>query len=745
MWHGEHTKQSLIFLLRGKVMESRSLKRIKIAVLIIFAAVTLAGPAFIFDNLPESSVSAQAASEAPPPLLASLKTLPVPKPSNLGDFIKNEEAAIALGKALFWDMQVGSDGIVACASCHFNAGADSRTINQISPGLLRVDTPDANFKAGGPNYHLKAADYPFHKLTKVDDRKSDVVSDSNDVASSQGMFKFLFSDIVPSEVMDAGKFEMDTIFNVGGINVRRVEPRNAPTVINAVFNFRNLWDGRAQHIFNGVNPFGERDPNAKVVKAQLTESNNKKNKNNKKNENDGDDNKDDDKEPRLTQVRINLDNSSLASQAVGPPVDDAEMSFRDRSFRMLGKKMLALRPLAQQFVHKEDSVLGALSRSPNNKGLTPTKYQAMTQAAFKDEWWSSDMIVKVMTRRTVDDDDDSNDDEEEEEKDEIVRDEKNDLILKFKKPRENGNRSVNEFTLTEYNFALFMGIAVQMYESTLVSDDTPLDRFMEGNVNALTAQQRKGLDIFQNQSTVGKAGRCIQCHSGPALTNASVANVANQRLKRMIMGNNQEAVYDSGFYNIGVRPTGEDLGVGGKDPFGQPLSESRLASVGLFEHLLGKAPNLTVASGERVAADGAFKTPGLRNVELTAPYFHNGGQLTLLQVVEFYNRGGDFFEQNLDNIDPNIRNLGLTQGSNSDREALIAFLKALTDERVRYHRAPFDHPQLDVPNGYIGDHTGIQNNGTGQGKENLLKIPAVGRGGVRTPLPTFEANLAASP
>jgi len=45
---------------------------------------------------------------------------------------------------------------------------------------------------------------------------------------------------------------------------------------------------------------------------------------------------------------------------------------------------------------------------------------------------------------------------------------------------------------------------------------------------------------------------------------------------------------------------------------------------------------------ERVAVDGAFKTPGLRNVELTAPYFHNGGQLTLEQVVDFYNRGGDF-------------------------------------------------------------------------------------------------------
>ena len=49
---------------------------------------------------------------------------------------------------------------------------------------------------------------------------------------------------------------------------------------------------------------------------------------------------------------------------------------------------------------------------------------------------------------------------------------------------------------------------------------------------------------------------------------------------------------------------------------------------------------------ERVAVDGTFKTPGLRNVALTAPYFHNGGQATLAQVVEFYDRGGDFRLQN---------------------------------------------------------------------------------------------------
>ena len=58
----------------------------------------------------------------------------VPLPETLDDFIKDLKAAIQLGKALFWDMQVGSDGVVACATCHFHAGTDNRTKNALNPG-----------------------------------------------------------------------------------------------------------------------------------------------------------------------------------------------------------------------------------------------------------------------------------------------------------------------------------------------------------------------------------------------------------------------------------------------------------------------------------------------------------------------------------------------------------------------------------------------------------------------------------
>ena len=112
--------------------------------------------------------------------------------------------------------------------------------------------------------------------------------------------------------------------------------------------------------------------------------------------------------------------------------------------------------------------------------------------------------------------------------------------------------------------------------------------------------------------------------------------------------------------------------------------------------------------------------PGLRNVELTAPYFHNGGYLTLQQVVELYNRGGDFRAQSI------LSPLGLTDAEKSD---LVAFLTALTDERVRLEKAPFDHPQLFVPNGHPGNTTSVTDDGTGKATDNLLEIPAVGRKG----------------
>jgi cytochrome c peroxidase len=126
---------------------------------------------------------------------------------------------------------------------------------------------------------------------------------------------------------------------------------------------------------------------------------------------------------------------------------------------------------------------------------------------------------------------------------------------------------------------------------------------------------------------------------------------------------------DQGFHNIGVSPTAEDLGHGRTDlqlsVTGSPFDQ------------------------------GAFKTPSLRNVKLTAPYFHFGQKQTLAQVVEFYTIGGDF-----GNTGSKASRIKPISFDASDRAALVDFLtNALTDCRVEKERAPFDHPSLPNPSG----------------------------------------------
>ena len=603
------------------------------------------------------------------PKLEPLSKVKIPEPSKLKEFVEDKATAIVLGKALFWDMQVGSDNRTSCATCHFHAGADNRIKNQISPGLLRVDgsgnpDPDNTFQVGGPNDTVKPGDYPFRKLSDVDNRKSSVISDVNDVTSSQGVFLTQFNGLNPQDKSENVSVVPDDIFHVGGVNTRRVEPRNTPTVINAVFNLRNFWDGRAQDVFNGVNPFGLRDANAFVWRAHKVDE--------------------------VEQVSLALDESSLASQAVGPPLSSFEMSAAGRSFPDIGRKLLGRRPLALQEVHVQDGVLGALSRSPA-VGLSVDTYADLVRRAFKSEWWQGNAGAQN---------------------------------------KKKGQQGLGDFNQMEANFSLFFGLAVQLYEATLVSDQTPFDEYAKGNKSALSEQQKRGLELF-----FGNA-KCANCHGGAEFTKATVGHIKKQRIERMIMGDGGEAIYDNGFYNIGVRPTREDLGVGGKDDFGLPLSDSRLAQEfdeKFFKEVIGEKPNEKVKSKDRIAADGAFKTPTLRNIELTAPYFHNGGQRTLREVVEFYNRGGDFHDQNIDNLDPDVENLGL---DDDDKDALVAFMKALTDERVRSRCAPFDHPQLMIPNGHLGDDSSVTDDGSGKAVDQMLVIPATGRNGA-APLPNF--------
>ncbi|MFM7919583.1 MAG: DUF642 domain-containing protein, partial [Planctomycetaceae bacterium] len=71
---------------------------------------------------------------APPVAPGPLDAEPIPLPPDLDDYVMDRQKAILLGKALFWDMQVGSDGRTACATCHWHAGADIRTKHTLNPG-----------------------------------------------------------------------------------------------------------------------------------------------------------------------------------------------------------------------------------------------------------------------------------------------------------------------------------------------------------------------------------------------------------------------------------------------------------------------------------------------------------------------------------------------------------------------------------------------------------------------------------
>ncbi len=191
--------------------------------------------------------------------------------------------------------------------------------------------------------------------------------------------------------------------------------------------------------------------------------------------------------------------------------------------------------------------------------------------------------------------------------------------------------------------------ALAAFERTQLSGNAPFDRFAAGDGGAISEAQKRGWKLFQ-----GKA-RCIECHSFDA---------------------SAPFFTDFRFHNTGVATKDNDLGElarraaapGGAGPGGGRAPDPRPGTAGVAE--LGRF--LTTGRPEDV---GAFKTPTLRDVELTNPYMHDGSEKTLLDVVRFYNRGG---ERN-PLLDIRLRPLHLTDDEMND---LVEFLRALTSDDV---------------------------------------------------------------
>lgn len=185
-----------------------------------------------------------------------------------------------------------------------------------------------------------------------------------------------------------------------------------------------------------------------------------------------------------------------------------------------------------------------------------------------------------------------------------------------------------------------MAKAIAAYERTLVSTESPFDRFLRGNAGALSPLERDGFVVFDTK------GRCSSCHFRPNLT-------ADGTSRAPLL------LTDFRFHNLGVGFEG-----------------GRFADLGRYQ-ITGTAGDL-----------GAFRTPSLRNVARTAPYMHDGSLATLEDVIAFYDRGG----RANPNLSPLIRPLRL---DGYEKEALVAFLRSLTDRDLE-ERGSVEHPDTEL-------------------------------------------------
>ena len=189
--------------------------------------------------------------------------------------------------------------------------------------------------------------------------------------------------------------------------------------------------------------------------------------------------------------------------------------------------------------------------------------------------------------------------------------------------------------------------AIATYELTLVSFDSPFDHFIAGDANAISDSAKRGWELFNTKA------RCNLCH---ALTD-------KQR--------DVTVFTDNDFHNIGIGILRHHVG-----PLAQQaerdLAQGHLASIdaAAITSEMSVLGRFLIAKQQSDIA--SFKTPDLRNILVTGPYFHDGSMQTLWDVVDHYNKG-----DGLNNpwLDEDIEPLALTEPEIDD---VVAFLASLT-------------------------------------------------------------------
>src|SRR5215831_1164967 len=235
---------------------------------------------------------------------------------------------------------------------------------------------------------------------------------------------------------------------------------------------------------------------------------------------------------------------------------------------------------------------------------------------------------------------------------------------------EMGNRSIEEVVakitaIPEYTKAfrqVFNGAvnidgfakAVAAFERTLISGDAPIDRYLAGDINALSEPARSGLVLFRSKA------RCGVCHQ----FNANFSAFSTFPF-----------FTDGNYRNTGVAVNFTGFNALARRAMSAARDETGAATLELAKHERAGELGRFVVSGNTLDI-GAFRTPSLRNVELTAPYFHDGSAATLQDVVRFYVKGGN---EN-PNRDWQLEPVPLTE---SEQRELVAFLKALTSDDAR--------------------------------------------------------------